>query len=77
MDVWLPGGGTECYSSDGCSTFAFGCFLVVRGRVEGCSAGRWERFEDYLRGYWTRGDMVGGLRDVGGCRELVGAATGW
>ena len=43
---------------------------VIRG-------GRWERFEDYLRGYRTRGDMVGGLRGVGGCGELVGTATGW
>ena len=77
MDVRLPGGGTECYSSNGCSTFASGRFLAVRDMVEGCSAGRLERFEDYLREYWTRGDMVGSLRGVGGCRELAGTATGW
>ena len=77
MDVRLSEGGPKCYSSDGCSTFAFGGFLVVRGRVGGCSAGRWGRFEDYLRGYWTRGDMVGGLRGVGGCGGSVGTATGW
>ena len=77
MGLGLPEGGPKSYLPDGCSTFAFGCFLAVRDRVEGCSAGRWEGFDDYLREYWTRGDMVGSLRGVGGCGELVGTATGW